>query len=71
MELLTTKEAALFLRMTAGTLNVWRSNRRYPLRFVKVGRSVRYRREDLLTFLNSRNSDAPAPRPGTRKKKAA
>ena len=40
---LNTREAAEFLRVSAGTLMVWRCTKRYALPFVKVGRAVRYR----------------------------
>ena len=51
---LTTEDAAKFLGVTAGTLNVWRATRRYPLRYVKVGRKVQYRLSDLEEFVESR-----------------
>lgn len=52
--LLTTQEAAQFLGVTAGTLEVWRCTRRYPLAWVKVGSKVRYRLCDLQAFVQSR-----------------
>ena len=37
------------------TLSVWRCTQRYPqLRYIKVGRLVRYRQEDVESFLRSR-----------------
>lgn len=53
-ELLTPTEAADLLRTTADTLAVWRCTGRNAIPFVKVGRSVRYRRADLLDWLDSR-----------------
>lgn len=53
-ELLDEREAAALLNATAGTLAVWRCTGRYSLPFVKVGRLVRYRRADLLEWLESR-----------------
>jgi excisionase family DNA binding protein len=53
-DLLTVKQAAHMLQVSTGTLDVWRCTKRYPLRFVKVGRSVRYRAADLEEFLNRR-----------------
>jgi hypothetical protein len=47
-------EAASILGMKPQTLSVWRSTGRYALRFVKVGRLVRYRVSDLLAFVESR-----------------
>lgn len=48
---LTTTSAAEYLGMKSGTLEVWRVQGRGP-RFLKLGRSVRYRAEDLDAFLN-------------------
>jgi hypothetical protein len=53
-ELLTDVEAASFLGIEPKTLAVWRSTKRYPLSYVKVGRLVRYYRSDLIAFLDSR-----------------
>jgi hypothetical protein len=52
--LLTESQAAKALDLRPGTLSVWRSTKRYPLAFVKVGRAVRYRQSDLRAFLESR-----------------
>jgi hypothetical protein len=52
--LLTETQAAAFIEIRPGTLSVWRSTKRYPLAFVKVGRAVRYRQSDLRAFLESR-----------------
>lgn len=51
--LLTTPEAATYLNMQPSTLEQWRWNGRGP-RFIKLSRSVRYRREDLDEFLAAR-----------------
>lgn len=53
-DLMTPKQAAEALGVTQGTLMVWRSTKRYPLDYVKVGRLVRYRPEDIRQFLNLR-----------------
>lgn len=53
-ELLDEKAAAQLLDVSPGTLSVWRSTGRYKLPFLKVGRKVRYRRADLLAWLDSR-----------------
>lgn len=53
-DLLDEKQAAEVLTVEPGTLSVWRSTGRYKIPFVKVGRRVRYRRSDLLTWLLSR-----------------
>ena len=52
--LLTTPQMAELLGVAPGTLEVWRTTRRYPLPFVKVGRKVLYRRSAGEAFLESR-----------------
>ena len=52
--LLTEQEAAEYLKISPGTLSVWRSTGRYALPFVKVGHKVRYRLADLNSWINSR-----------------
>jgi excisionase family DNA binding protein len=52
--LVSCEQAAEYLGTTAGTLAVWRCNRRYDLPYVKVGKSVRYRLADLERFIESR-----------------
>lgn len=53
-ELLDEVATAEILQVKIGTLQVWRSTRRYPLPFVKIGRNVRYRRTDIDAFIQSR-----------------
>ena len=56
-DLLTNAEAASYLRLAPGTLDVWRCTGRYStLRFVRVGRSIRYRRADLDEWMESRSA---------------
>lgn len=57
-DLLDEKAAAALLDIAPGTLSVWRSTGRYTLRFLKVGRKVRYRRADLLAWLDSRTRES-------------
>lgn len=38
----TPEEAAEFLGVTVGTLQVWRTTKRYPLPYLKIGRKVMY-----------------------------
>ena len=52
--LLTRDDAAAYLNVQPGTLRVWACERRYALPFIKVGRAVRYRVEDLDAFIASR-----------------
>ena len=58
--LLTEHEAATYLDVTPGTLSVWRSTGRYKIPFVKVGRNVRYKRNDLEAWLNQRTRSSGA-----------
>ncbi|WP_068544713.1 helix-turn-helix domain-containing protein [Thalassotalea crassostreae] len=52
--LLNTNEVSDILGVDKGTLNNWRSNNTHPeLKYAKLGRSVRYRREDVEKFINN------------------
>jgi hypothetical protein len=51
--LLSPAEAAKILGTTPGTLGVWRCTKRWPLRYVKIGASVRYRLADVEAFIKS------------------
>lgn len=51
--LLDRKAAARYLGVSPGTLAVWDCTKRYDLKPIKIGRSVRYRRADLDAFLNA------------------
>ena len=59
-DLLDEKEAAEVLTLSPGTLSVWRSTGRYALPFLKIGRKVRYRRADLLAWMESRTRESGA-----------
>ena len=50
--LLTTQQAAWLLRVSRKTLERMRVEGRGP-KFVKIGRSVRYRQSDLLTYITT------------------
>jgi excisionase family DNA binding protein len=53
-ELLTSEQAAQRLGVTSQTLSVWRCVKRYPLKYIKVGRLVKYRSADIEEFINRR-----------------
>jgi excisionase family DNA binding protein len=53
-KLLTSHQVADLLSVTIRTLAVWCYEKRYPLKFVKVGRNVRYRASDVQSFLDLR-----------------
>ncbi len=59
-DLLDEQAAAALLTVAPGTLGVWRSTGRYNLPFLKVGRAVRYRRADLLAWLEKRTRETGA-----------
>lgn len=50
-ELMTPEQAAQFLSLSTTVLGAWRSLGRYGLPYLKLGRQVRYRRKDLVAFL--------------------
>lgn len=59
-DLLDDHQAAELLGVAVGTLSVWRSTGRYALPFLKVGRRVKYRRADLMAWLETRVRDTGA-----------
>lgn len=58
-KLLTRQEAADFLGVSKGTLEVWSSTKRYPLPVVKIGHLAKYRMSDLLNFIEGRTINKP------------
>lgn len=52
--LVTDTQAASYLTVEPGTLAVWRCTGRHNLKFVKVGRRVRYRVGDLRAWVERR-----------------
>lgn len=53
-DLLTPEQTAAALHTTKGVLAVWRSKKRYPLKFVRIGRRIFYRVEDVQAFIEAR-----------------
>lgn len=53
-DLLTPDQVAAALGLSHRTLAAWRSSRRNPLPYVKVGSRVRYRRQDVAAWLAGR-----------------
>lgn len=51
--LLTEKQAADFLNVARGTLTNWRSAGRGPV-YTRIGSRIRYRLEDLVSFVENR-----------------
>lgn len=52
--LLTRKQAAEYLGVETDTLHNWACTKRYNLKYIKVGRLAKYRKEDLDEFLAQR-----------------
>lgn len=50
-ELLSRKEAAVYLGIAEQTLAIWHCTKRYDLPCAKIGRLVRYRKSDLDAFI--------------------
>ena len=55
----TTREAAAYLGLAVSTLNKWRCHGGGPT-YLKLGRAVRYRHEDLDAFLTARRLTSTA-----------
>ncbi|MDQ6482174.1 helix-turn-helix domain-containing protein [Dyadobacter sp. LHD-138] len=52
--LVNRKAAAKYLNMSPNTLAVWDCTKRYDLKPIKIGRSVRYKQSDLDQFVEDR-----------------
>jgi len=55
--LLTEDQVAQRLGLKPATLQIWRVTGRYHLPFVKCGRLVRYREEDVRAFIDRRTRE--------------
>ena len=55
-DLLTRKQASEYLGVKETTLAIWKTNKRYKLPVVKVGRLVRYKKSDLDEFIEKRST---------------
>ena len=55
--LLTEAQTASFLGLRPQTLAVWRCTHRYRLKYIRVGRAIRYRATDVERFLADRTVD--------------
>lgn len=49
--LLNREEAANYLGVSPSTLANWACTKKYQIKFIRVGRSVRYRQSDLDAFV--------------------
>lgn len=57
-KLLTPREVAEILGVSTETLNIWRTTKRYPLPYIKSGRLVRYKQEDVEAFIENRTHNS-------------
>lgn len=53
-QLLLPEQAAEMLGVAEQTLAVWRTSKRYQLRYVRVGRLIRYKLADVEAFIEAR-----------------
>lgn len=56
-KLLTPQEVSAILSIDVETLNKWRHHKRYHLPYIKAGRLVRYKHQDIEAFIASRRQD--------------
>jgi hypothetical protein len=59
-QLLDPAQTAAMLDVKRQTLALWRTTKRYPLPYIKVGRSVKYRLADVEAFLEGRTVTPPS-----------
>ena len=65
--MLRTEQAAEILGVTKSTLESWRCRGGVPLPFVRYGRAIRYRQEDLDRFIESRIRTNTSEKPSERR----
>jgi excisionase family DNA binding protein len=53
-DLMSRKEAAVYLGLSEITLAIWKSSGRYSLKMYKIGRLAKYKKSDLDAFIASR-----------------
>lgn len=53
--LMTPRYAAVYIGVKINTLAVWRMTNKYGLRHLKLGKVIRYRKEDLDAWLASKS----------------
>lgn len=58
-DLLTDAQVAQMLDVSPKTLATWRSTGRYALPFLRIGARIRYRRQDVAAWLESRRRGVP------------
>ena len=58
IELLTRKELAALLSISEATLSVWKCTGKVKSPYIKIGGAVRYKLDDIKTFLNENKHEA-------------
>lgn len=53
--LMTPRDAAVYIGVKINTLAVWRMTNKYGLPYLKLGKAIRYRKEDLDAWLVSKS----------------
>lgn len=56
-KLLNSQQTSDFLGITKDTLAVWRTTKRYPIPYIKVGHLIKYKLSDLERWLDSRTKN--------------
>lgn len=57
--LMDQKAAAAYLGTTVGSLNTWRATGKHKIPYIIWGRSIRYRKEDLDTWIAEHSKNTP------------
>ena len=55
--LMTPRDAAVYIGVKINTLAVWRMTNKCGLRYLKLGKAIRYRKDDLDEWLASKAVD--------------
>ena len=58
--MMTAAEVAAMLRVNVQTLALWRCTGRSGLRFTRIGKSIRYRKCDVLAFIEKNSATSCA-----------
>lgn len=56
-KLISPKELAEYLGISINSLAVWRTNKTYPIPYIKVGGKIRYDLDDINQWLNNRKNN--------------
>ena len=59
-KLISPQELAQYLGVSVNSLAVWRTNKTYPIPYIKVGGKIRYDIDDINQWLNNRKNNTIA-----------